>query len=421
VVAPRAPVKKPSPVSLDQAPEFALSDPGQRPGYKPIVEPRGEYAALKYLDTSAPPRSATSGAAAAPPPAPAAPERTTGDAKGAGARADVTLELAPLAPATPAPGAAEPAALHPPHPPLPSAPTGPSDEDEVGDLLLAPPVERLEIKPVLPPPPLPPEGVEDDVRRPFRDEEWGFAGNLHGTEAWKRNPFLVGTLSFPFYPQTLLRLVIYSVFTTIALLLLIAGATYIKVVPLGGAMILLSFCGNMVMLMGGSSICLLRIAEETANGNDAIEWPDWNINEWLMQALMIPMAVVLSGVPGAAVGSGLYAIGADYAAPYPLLVSILAFFPIIFGSMLAEGSMAAPVSADVLKSMQKRGDGWLLFYLGSIVLFIPLALATTLIQVGVSHEQYIVAPFSAVLLVGTLIVYFRLIGRLLWYTQNAGR
>ena len=39
------------------------------------------------------------------------------------------------------------------------------------------------------------------------------------------------------------------------------------------------------------SPCLLAIATDTANGEDRVQsWPDWNVTEWILPALYIPIA-----------------------------------------------------------------------------------------------------------------------------------
>ena len=106
--------------------------------------------------------------------------------------------------------------------------------------------------------------------------------------------------------------------------------------------------------------------------------------------------------------------------PYPVLVSELIFFPIFFGSMLAEGSFM-PVSGAILSSFQRKGEGWLLFYCLSMLLGIVLAASMALVELGVQLRTVLVAPFAAVLWVLGIILYFRVLGRMLWYVQNYRR
>jgi DNA-directed RNA polymerase subunit M/transcription elongation factor TFIIS len=380
VLAQQPPAAKAAAAPVDAGDDFALSDPGQRPAYRPMVEPRGEYAALKYLDPSAPPRR---------PDSPAQPRRIS---------TEVTMTLNQAA----------------------------MDDDDGQEVVLSAPVERIDVKEIvkLPEPDDPDE--DNQYRGRFRDEEWGFVADPRQKDAWKKSPFYFGILSFPFYPQTAMRLVLYSFLLTIDLAFFLGAIFFAR----SESPLLLAALGLVVVsstlsvfILGGSLPCLVAIAQDTANGNDSVEsWPDWNIAEWLFTAMMIPAAAFLAALPGSILSSGLFALGRPgmLLSPYPILVSELMFFPIIFGSMLAEGSFM-PMSGAILKSFQRSGEGWLLFYCMSILLAIPLAGSMALVELGVQLRTLLVAPFAAFLWVLSTILYFRLLGRMLWYVHNYRR
>ena len=385
--------KRPSPVVLSDEDPFTLSQPVERPGYKPTVEPTGEYLGLADLDTKAPPRPQAK-------PAPAVP----------------VTEWPSLAVA-PAETARE----------QPAAPVYIDDEDDDAEIAISQPVERIDYKRVVTLPP-PDEIDEDDMHQGrFHDEEWGFAANPNDKEAWKKSPFLFGILGFLVYGQTLYRFLLYSFLLSLDLLVIL-GAVYcstgISPLLLGALGLSLAAGGLSVAVLGGSLPCLAAIAQDTANGYDAVEnWPDWNIAEWLMQALSVAFAAFLAGMPGGIVASACLTMGEEgvLLAPIPVLISELMFYPIVFGSILAEGSLA-PVSATIFKSFQKRGDGWLMFYLWTILLGIVFTAAICLFGLGIRLRPapvgLLVAPFAAILWVGAMILYFRLLGRLLWFVQN---
>ena len=62
--------------------EFQLSDPGERPAYKPMIETRGEYAELQLLDTKAPPRKEQHGRARGATSVPFIADRRSDDERG---------------------------------------------------------------------------------------------------------------------------------------------------------------------------------------------------------------------------------------------------------------------------------------------------------------------------------------------------
>jgi hypothetical protein len=382
VPAPKAAaVKTQKPVSLDEGTDFVLSEPTQRPAYKSMVEPRGEYSGLKYLDTSAAPAR----------PAERSPLRAPST------ETTMTFSGAP-----------------------------PTDEDEDGEeIVVSAPVERIDVKQIvaLPPPDDPDE--DNQYRGRFRDDEWGFAADPRQKDAWKKSPFYYGILGFLFYPQTLYRLVLYSLVMTVDVAAFL-GAIYCAQSdsPLLFAALGLTVSSSVLsaFMVGGASPCLYAIAQDTANGLDAVEnWPDWNIAEWLLQALNIPAAAFLAALPGALVATGCFALGPEgmLFAPFPILFSELMFFPIIFGSMLAEGSLM-PVSG---RSSGRCSAG---ATAGSCFIA-RRSCSGRAVGVGgadragdsTGHDPR--TPVAAVLWVASLIMYFRLLGRLLWYVQNYRR
>lgn len=375
-------VKAAAPVSLDHGADFTLAEPSERPAYRPLVEPRGEAAAPHHVHAATTPARPTSS------PQPRA----------------VSTEMTMTLPATRA-----------------------DEEDDDEEIVISPPVERIDVKQVvkLPPPDDPNE--DNQYRGRFRDDEWGFVADPKEKEAWKKSPFYFGILGFLFYPQTLYRWIFYSVVMTVDLMLLLAAAYYAQqgetATLIAAVFLTVSGAALSTFMVGGAFPCLKAIAQDTANGYDQVEsWPDWNIAEWLISAMTVPAAAFLASLPGAVVAMGFISIGREalLLVPFAVLGSELLFFPIIFGSMLAEGSFM-PVSGTIFQSMQKRGDGWLLFYMGSILLGMLLTAAVSLVELGIQSGTVLVAPFAAVLWVGGIILYFRLLGRLLWYVQNYRR
>jgi len=100
--------------------------------------------------------------------------------------------------------------------------------------------------------------------------------------------------------------------------------------------------------------------------------------------------------------------------PLMMLVSCLAIFPFVLFSMLAEGTVLAPYSAAVVKSFSAAGDGWLLFYMESFLLGLAAAIALVIAAV----PSWIAAPIGGAILVTLAFIYFRLVGRLMWYCQQ---
>lgn len=396
--------------TLDELEEFQLSDPGVRPGYKPMVEPRGEYADLQLLDTQAPPRKAVTAATN---------EQEVPAIHPVTSLADDPLVAEarlppPLTPSTP---------VHPP-----TAVAHVEDDLDDQEVVLSAPVERIEVKTEVMVPQLPPAKKEERKEPAWNDAEWGFIANPLEKGAWRKSPFYLGIFSIFADQQMLLRLAAYGIGLTIILSL------FGSIIVLGnseGRQIERVLCMVLFAVTAGCwtlyfSPCLLTIANDTANGEEKVQsWPDWSITEWLFDALHVPVAGIIALFPGLVLASMFLTVGqgAEWFAPFPPLVSLLGIFPIVISSMLTEGSIFSVISGNVLKTFRTHGDGWVIIYAMSAFFFLFLSVGVLLVEAGIWMDSgvglFIMSAFAAALFVALFILYFRLLGRLMWYTQNA--
>jgi len=74
----------------------------------------------------------------------------------------------------------------------------------------------------------------------------------------------------------------------------------------------------------------------------------------------------------------------------------------------------APVSSHALRSFKTSGEGWMLFYLYSMFLFILAGAAVSFVLVN----HVAVCAVGAFGLVTVAFVYARLLGRLMWYASQ---
>jgi hypothetical protein len=389
--------------TLDEMEEFQLSDPGERPTYKPMVETRGDYAELQLLDTKAPPRKE-----------PLAPGTTSP----APVRDDT---VDPMMNETMFPGpVAGPAPTHP-------ATAVARAEDDLDDqeVVLSAPVERIETKTEIKVPNIPPPPRDERKEPTWNDDEWGFIADPRVAGSWKKSPFYVGIFTIFTDPHVLLRAAAYSIGLT-AVLSFLGNATILadSGEKLWAVITFVFFAVTAAVVSLSFSPVLLAIATDTANGDDKVQsWPDWSVTEWIFSALYIPIAAALAVLPGGIMASMFLAVGegAQWFAPFPPLVSFLAIFPVLFASMLTESSLFYLISGTVIRSFRSHGDGWITLYVLSFFLFLLASIGAGVVEGGIQLEGtglvFLCAP-AAVLFVFLLILYFRLLGRLMWYTQN---
>ena len=168
---------------------------------------------------------------------------------------------------------------------------------------------------------------------------------------------------------------------------------------------------------------VLAIVQDTGNGSKEIDnWPSWDPTQWFFPALFVAAAVLISGLPGMFLTtglsastissggweSGLFMVGM-LSAPLPL--SWLVLLPIVLYSMLAENSIFAIFSKQTLASLRAAGEGWMLFYMFAAVLFLIAGALGSLIFLN----NFLAITAGAVGLVILAFLYARLLGRLMWY------
>jgi len=173
----------------------------------------------------------------------------------------------------------------------------------------------------------------------------------------------------------------------------------------GSAMSVVIGAGTIIFL--GSHFLFLVMS--ISSGLEDWDWPELGIFDRMMEALFLVIAVLLSIVP--------YGIMAtiDPWVALPLLGFTFFSFPIIYLSMLDQGSVVTPWSATIYSSVLSLPGKWLLFYLATFVLIAGiLAVGTAVFWfAGIERLAYIALP-GGVLLVGGTLVYALWLGRLSW-------
>jgi hypothetical protein len=386
VKAPKAPPeKKKTGPTLDDVSDFGLGDPIERPAYRPLVTPKGEYAALAEFDPAQRP---------------------------AGWDYPVPGGHAPSKPAATAVTAAAAAYDR-----------DDDDDDDDIEITIAAPVERIEIKPEIKP--LPPPDPQDDLYDGKYDD--GLIGDnvdRSAPEAWKKAPLVIGILGFLFYTSTIPRLVLYILGLIFAVNIAHSAIGYSMSEDASEQVAAIFFSGLSIVSLGmwvlSFAAVLLAIVQDTANGQDDVtSYPEWNIVDWIMTSMYFPAAAFVAGLPGSIFTVAMLTVGLDptygaFAAGAPLVLSWIALFPVVLFSMLAEGSVLSPYSPATYRSMQQASEGWVFFYMYAILLGILGS-----ISLAMAGLPYLIAnAFGCVGLVVIGLLYCRILGRLMWYSSE---
>jgi len=213
----------------------------------------------------------------------------------------------------------------------------------------------------------------------------------------------------------LMRWVFLSLFASITVYFA-ANAIYYGMQPTQTFMTYMySFAGTaMSVVIGAGTLIFLGshflfLVMSISSGQDEWDWPELGIFDRMMEALFLVIALALSLVP-----FGIMATIDQWIA-IPLLGITFFAFPVIYLSMLDQGSIVTPWSSMIVSSLFKLPGKWLLFYLATFVL-VSAILATgaaIFFFAGIDRLAYIALP-GGVLLVGGTLIYALWLGRISW-------
>jgi hypothetical protein len=354
-----------------------LSEEVARPRYRPLVVPRGEDAVLAAFEEGEPGRQPPS-------------------------LDDVRMDVPP----------------------------GQSPHEPEGDeLTLAPPEERIAVQPTLPVTLTSGEPADSLYDGRYDDGLVDSGVDPADPQAWRRAPLLLGIVGFLLKAEVWPRWVAYAAGLTLleamgrTVVWAVAGQSLLAlaVIPLTLGLVAVVIAGYAITL----AATLMAVMEGTANSGDEVsDWATWDFLEWLWPALQLGTALLVGAIPGLAIASLLFAEGGAFLPEgggmdwprlaIPVVLSWWLLLPPLLYSMLAEASLVRMVSPLVLRTMHNAPDAWLLYYLESLVLLLPLAVGLALL----SAQWWVLVPLGALLVTGCLLVAARLFGRLMWYCNQ---
>jgi len=221
-------------------------------------------------------------------------------------------------------------------------------------------------------------------------------------------PLVRGVFLFPFYPESLVAWVRFTLGN------LVAWAVAVATVPLAVLSRWWMAVFGLVYFFWASKYCLTIVAQ-TANGAERIEeWFTEDPAERWFESLYLINSLILGSLIGLCVEGLTRTLAAGLGAGAGLFFS----FPVILLSMLETGSVLNPISPAVLGSLVRRCWAWLAFYV--------LAALLMAASVGLEYGLHALGgPWAAlpgtILTATAIMVYFRLLGRLGWYITELSR
>ena len=270
-----------------------------------------------------------------------------------------------------------------------------------------------------PTPEVEPEPSQPNVFDAMAEER--FSGDVHVPKF----PFLEGTFSFPWYPEAIFRWIILSGGCAIVSVLFVAMHWCFARADVGGiggwygrAGYALGFPTGWLSIwtFGYAAACGKAILTETAAGNDRVtDWPESDWREWVSDLVWLLPAILTAVALAFGAGQLTEALGDQSLFWGAAGLTLFVLLPICLLSVIEAHTPFLPFSPFILKSLVNRAWAWMRFYLASGVL--AMIWPGSLI-LGYQREPFYAAAVTGPLMALTLIIYWRLLGRLGWCLVN---
>jgi DNA-directed RNA polymerase subunit M/transcription elongation factor TFIIS len=248
-------------------------------------------------------------------------------------------------------------------------------------------------------------------------------GRLRPAPKPPRWPLVSGVFTFPWRRGVLAKWVWLSVGATLIAEMGLLGWSMGKNIGLGAG---IGAAGPAVLSMlfqllaGCLAVCwtgvffinLLAILGDTAAGADEVgHWPEAiAFIDWAGSTFFVINSLLFSVLAGQ--GLGWLLRQSQLPGVYAMIAVPIVLFPFLLLSTLEANSPLVPISKVVWRSLFRKWRAWAVFYLESIpVLAVPGASA---VAATLSSSLLWAIPVLAMMTVASLMIYFRLLGRLAW-------
>lgn len=296
-----------------------------------------------------------------------------------------------------------------------AAPPPPNPLEEIGDeyaLAAVPEAPKLKA-------PIFPEAEPEELWRDERPEAFPPAREAEEEaeaepEEPPRWPFVSGVFGFPFYSSSVPYWASLSAGAILAAAVAHQAILLANSGPLG--LVVSMILGGVAAVAGiawtiAASAIGLSILQDTSEGCDAVtNWPQGQIFDWIAEFLFIFNSIALAVLIGLGLRS-LFQAG-PWLSTAIVAATVYAAFPVFLVSMLESGTPLKPFSAPIWRSVVTVGWAWGVFYLETGLIVLVVVVPAVLLTLA-THPIVGVPAIAAI--VAALMIYFRLLGRLIWY------
>ena len=167
---------------------------------------------------------------------------------------------------------------------------------------------------------------------------------------------------------------------------------------------------------------LMAISVSASMGHTKIDFPKFELFGYVMTAVLVVNAIAVTYGPGISIG---LIVGVPWVSLVALPVAFFGF-PIVYLSMLDASSAAVPYTRYIGSTLKDHRSDWIRFYLVSLIAFalmtLPHGVGLLLMQLGMTiSPEFRAGLFVMAVLMSVygVLVYFCLIGRLVWVIDQA--
>jgi hypothetical protein len=161
--------------------------------------------------------------------------------------------------------------------------------------------------------------------------------------------------------------------------------------------------------------CLLPIVEQTAHGNDEIDFPQLSVSERVVPFGYLVFLAAVAMAIGWGFGWGFGLVLGPAIGSFVIVATAYLMFPFLLLSVLEAGSIWQPISGPVARSLVTQTRGWIVFHLLTGGMLALLGLITV---GGLAISPVATAIIGAPLWAAWWLLYARLLGRLAWLSTQ---
>lgn len=263
---------------------------------------------------------------------------------------------------------------------------------------------------------------QDVIQQTIRKANEEFEQQIEEQPEFPRHPFRTGILRLFTLPTTIGRWIV----TAIALEMELSAIEMAIRSARGGGFeqVFALFFGIFAIVFGFLLFCfistsMLVVTQHSSQGRDQItSWPGVNVLDWAFESWPMIATLFLTFAPGVLLGQLIAAISSD-STSIPWLsvgigvISMTLFFPVLLLSFMENSAL---YSKPIWRSVIACQSVWLSFWLHSGTLVLLLGV---LVSLRLKSGSGLWAFVLDVGILFGLLVYFRLLGRLSWASDEA--